>query len=279
MATTPEPKAPATWTIRICNWREFQHYKDRDPPWIKLHQRRLFPKRAWRELPGDPAKLLVDLWMLAAGTRDGELALALDDLAYQIRRPGARVGADLQVLEGTAFVELSTQMRAAASTAQADDAPEGEGETEGETEAEQRESSVASLPAAPPESAPPHGNGGSPGNPMAVLGPLIRQHLYIHDGKPPEGWNPDRCADLLTRAIRSGRYSVDDLRDMLETVGALRRAPIGRDSDSLRRWIIKQGKITARVLFDTWGSGLVSEQLLHLAHKRDARKPTKLGVA
>jgi hypothetical protein len=24
--------------LRVKNWSEFQHYKDRNPPWIKLHR-------------------------------------------------------------------------------------------------------------------------------------------------------------------------------------------------------------------------------------------------
>lgn len=121
-----------TWTIRVQNWREFQHYKDRDPPWIKLHQRRLLDKPAWRRLHGSAAKLLVDLWMLAAGTKEGELDLGIADLAYRLRSPASRVFSDLQVLDRCGFVSLGKQMLASASTAQAGAVPEGEGE--GETE-------------------------------------------------------------------------------------------------------------------------------------------------
>jgi hypothetical protein len=41
----------AQW-LTIKNWSEFQHYKDRNPPWIKLH-RALLDDYAFAALP-DP---------------------------------------------------------------------------------------------------------------------------------------------------------------------------------------------------------------------------------
>lgn len=121
-----------TWTIRVLNWREFQHYKDRDPPWIKLHQRKLLDKPEWRRLSGAGAKLLVDVWMLAAGSKEGEVTLPLADLGYRLRMPVVRLARGLRELRTVGLVELSKQMLADAATTQALDAPEGEGETEGE---------------------------------------------------------------------------------------------------------------------------------------------------
>lgn len=103
------------WTIRIRNWREFQNYKDRHPPWIKLHQARLLDKPEWRRLHGSAAKLLVDLWMLAAGTKDGALNMRLTDLAYRLRAEDEELLADLRFLETSEFVELSPALQADAS--------------------------------------------------------------------------------------------------------------------------------------------------------------------
>lgn len=105
---------------------------------------------------------------------------------------------------------------------------------------------------------------------MAVLGPLIRTHLYIHDGKPPEGYNARRCADICTNLVKSGRYTVDDLREAIELIPLLRTGK-ARCEESFRRWFAKQGKLTMRALNDRWGSGSVLEQLLHIVRKGDHR--------
>lgn len=51
--------------MRIKNWREFQHYKDRDPLWIKLYVR-LLNDDEWFHLDPKHAKVLVMLWCLAS---------------------------------------------------------------------------------------------------------------------------------------------------------------------------------------------------------------------
>lgn len=103
--------AKSAWTIRIRGWRDFQNYKDRHPPWIKLHQARLLDKPEWRRLHGSAAKLLVDLWMLASGTKEGELTLRLPDLSYRLHNDEAETLSDLKVLQVCGFVELSPTLQ------------------------------------------------------------------------------------------------------------------------------------------------------------------------
>ena len=53
--------------FRLKGWDEYQHYKDRDPPWIKLH-RKMMSSRTWVMLD-DPGKALaIACMMIAAGT-------------------------------------------------------------------------------------------------------------------------------------------------------------------------------------------------------------------
>lgn len=116
--------------------------------------------------------------------------------------------------------------------------------------------------AAPPE----------PSNPMAILGPLIREHLYR--GEPPSGYESRRCASVVKALLRKG-YSVDDLRDAILVVPRLRAGTIQAD-DSLRRWFAKQPGVTMLALNDRWGSGAVLDQLLHIARK--AERPVVRGM-
>ena len=55
------------WIV-IPNWERFQHYKDRVPPWIKLHLE-LSDKDEWRRLTLAERGLLCSIWITYARTR------------------------------------------------------------------------------------------------------------------------------------------------------------------------------------------------------------------
>jgi hypothetical protein len=55
------------WII-VPNWDDFQHYKDRVPPWIKLYLE-LADKAEWRRLTLAERGLLVSIWIAFARTR------------------------------------------------------------------------------------------------------------------------------------------------------------------------------------------------------------------
>jgi hypothetical protein len=62
---------------RIKNWSEHQHYKDRDPPWIKLHFK-LLTSRDWVALD-DASRVLAVASMLLASRNNGYIP---DDPEY-----------------------------------------------------------------------------------------------------------------------------------------------------------------------------------------------------
>lgn len=71
--------------IDITGWDKLQHFKDRDPIWIKLY-RALRHDRRWRQLSGDGCKLYVDLTLLAAEEEPfGSIMLLPADLAWEVR--------------------------------------------------------------------------------------------------------------------------------------------------------------------------------------------------
>lgn len=92
--------------VRVPNWETFQHYKDRSPPWIKLH-RQLLTKRQWHHLSGDAAKLLVELWLVASESEDGTIPMSTEDLGWRQRRDTPSVAALLLELEREGFLDLS----------------------------------------------------------------------------------------------------------------------------------------------------------------------------
>jgi len=113
--------------IRVKNWDDFQHYKDRNPPWIKLYNR-LLSDYDFCCLP-DASKLqLMLLWLLASQI-DNKIPADVDWVKSKIMVRGK---VDLQALISSGFIELYQD----ASTKQADceqvDIPERETKTKKE---------------------------------------------------------------------------------------------------------------------------------------------------
>ena len=65
------------------NWSVFQHYKDRCPPWIKLH-RDLLNDRSFMRLPIASKALAPMLWLLASESKNGVFDGSLDELVFRL---------------------------------------------------------------------------------------------------------------------------------------------------------------------------------------------------
>lgn len=116
------------------NWREFQHYKDRCPPWIRLH-RKLLDDRDFHRLPVASRALAPMLWLLASESVDGVIDADHDNLAFRLRSSEKEVAAALRpLLERGFFVTLQDDSKPLATRKQLA-VPEAEAETETETEA------------------------------------------------------------------------------------------------------------------------------------------------
>jgi hypothetical protein len=141
-------------TLRIPNWGSFQHYKNRLPPWIKLH-RALLNNRHWHELTGEAAKLLIELWLVAAESEDGTIAIPTSDLAWRHRRSPYSMAQLLIELELHDFLDLSVHDAKTLIGGFSQAAPvilastETETETEAETEKRERHTHGASSSALP----------------------------------------------------------------------------------------------------------------------------------
>ena len=83
----------------VKNWDEFQHYKDRNPPWIKLHNHLLDDYEF--EMLGDAAKgHLLCIWMLASRTKN---EMPLDD-KWITKKIGASNKVNLEALVNAGFL-------------------------------------------------------------------------------------------------------------------------------------------------------------------------------
>ena len=52
-------------TLVVANWGKFQHYRNRNPPWIKFHTS-LLDDYEFQRLPGEAKWQLLLLWLVAA---------------------------------------------------------------------------------------------------------------------------------------------------------------------------------------------------------------------
>ena len=113
--------------MRVKNWKRFQHFKDRRPPWIKLY-RELLDDPDWHELDADSSKALVMLWLIASED-DGQLP-GTKKIAFRLRISESKT----KLLIGKLSHWLEQDDISAISDGYQSDAPETETETETETE-------------------------------------------------------------------------------------------------------------------------------------------------
>jgi hypothetical protein len=66
------------------NWDELQHYKDRSPPWIKLHKK-LLDNFEFQRLPVASRALAPMLWLLASEDDTGRVDATPEKLAFRLR--------------------------------------------------------------------------------------------------------------------------------------------------------------------------------------------------
>lgn len=86
--------------FRIKSWSKYQHYKKRNPPWIKLH-RELLQSRVWVVLDDASRVLALASMMLAAATNNkiSTDPLYLQRVAYLSGPPDLKRLAELDFIE------------------------------------------------------------------------------------------------------------------------------------------------------------------------------------
>jgi hypothetical protein len=124
------------------NWSVFQHYKDRCPPWIKLH-RDLLNDRSYMRLPIASKAIAPMLWLLASESKDGVFDGSLDELVFRLHiTPKEYQDGVKPLIDNDFFILVSGVLAERKQIA----IPETETEGETETETKKKATSVA-----PPE--------------------------------------------------------------------------------------------------------------------------------
>jgi hypothetical protein len=131
--------------LEVKNWEQFQHYKDRNPPWIKLHAA-LLDDYEFARLQDASKAHLMGIWILAS--KHGNKVPA--DPEWIARRIGATSRVDLEVLIAAGFISRLRRASDPLPERQQSAMPETEAETEAEESQKQTGVSltvVGSLPA------------------------------------------------------------------------------------------------------------------------------------
>ena len=129
--------------LKIKNWRRFQHFKDRKPPWVKLYHD-LLDDIKWHELDSEAAKHLVMLWLIAS-EMDGCLP-SIKELSFRLRVSKKVMEStvsklshwliqdDISAISGENLISEQHQDDISAISARYPSRARGETETETETE-------------------------------------------------------------------------------------------------------------------------------------------------
>lgn len=66
------------------NWHDFQHYKHRNPPWIKFHKK-LLDNMTFQRLPVASRAIAPMLWLLASEAENGLIEKSTEEIAFRLR--------------------------------------------------------------------------------------------------------------------------------------------------------------------------------------------------
>ena len=121
-------------SYRVKKWAQFQHYKDRNPPWIKLHFS-LLASKDWVTLD-DASRVLAIVCMLIASRNGGQIDGSEAGLAYLRRVAYLNKKPDLTTLIQCGFLESASNPE--------QKIPNARPETETETYKEETETTTAS---------------------------------------------------------------------------------------------------------------------------------------
>ena len=81
---TTESQTTPIVRLAVKGWSEFQHYKHRKPPWIRLY-RKLLDDIEWHRLPVASRALAPMLWLLASETQNGVIDGDSEAIAFRLR--------------------------------------------------------------------------------------------------------------------------------------------------------------------------------------------------
>lgn len=124
--------------LRPKNWAQFQHYRTRRPPWIKLH-RVLLDDYEYHQLPDASKALAPLLWLLASESEGGAFEYASNMLAFRLHTTPEKIQESITPLIDKGFFLVVANASAMLAPCKQDAIPETERETyKQETETDEK---------------------------------------------------------------------------------------------------------------------------------------------
>ena len=124
--------------IQVTEWSSFQSYKDRTPPWIRLH-RRLLDNYEFQSMSSDSRALLPMIWLLASENDDptsGRVDLDITRISFRLRQPEKTIKLCLKEMEKSGFISMLQECNESVTDILPRDRGRGETEAEAKTEAD-----------------------------------------------------------------------------------------------------------------------------------------------
>jgi len=221
---------------RIKNWSKYQHYKKRNPPWIKLHYE-LMSSEDWVTMD-DASRVLAVACMLLASRTQGEIDASERGLRYLERVAYLNSPPDLKPLIDSGFLVLLAD----ASTLHTNARPEAEAEAE--TEKIQRDTeypnSTAGRSRVPDLST---GKKESKQTPSQMIGAMAYERDATEELRElygnPEDLTPEQITAAKTWLLTLRKYTDAELDNRRRSRAAQRRPgepkPIGNDIEAVIR--------------------------------------------
>jgi hypothetical protein len=131
--------------IKIHNWSSFQSYKDRKPPWIRLHKS-LLDDFEFHSMSNLAKHMLFMLWLLASEDKDpvsGSIRYGYDKIAFRLRMTPKDVEKACEEISEAGFIQLEQPCNRIVTESLHDCHETVTPETETETETETEENTLA----------------------------------------------------------------------------------------------------------------------------------------
>lgn len=112
------------------NWDAFQHYKDRSPPWIKLHKS-ILDDRVFMRLPTASKALAPLMWLLASENGGGEFDASIEELEFRLRMSRVEIEKGLKPLIDNGFFIVASRVLAECLQVAVPEERRGETEADG----------------------------------------------------------------------------------------------------------------------------------------------------
>lgn len=93
--------------FRVKNWSSLQSYKDRNPPWIRLHKK-LIDNMSFQRMSADARALLPMIWLMASEDEDpvsGMLRIGYEEITFRLRLDHKIVKSAIDEIIRAGFIE------------------------------------------------------------------------------------------------------------------------------------------------------------------------------